>query len=160
MNEAVIAWGGGRTKTGRGISAGAGRAAYVFVLDLLWLLPGLLLMAAVSAHLRQSSPHTRPRMAAMRRLVVPFALTLITVLCCIFCLTSADRTAVHGLCAVDVPVGGGGAARSGRGDRRGVADGEGEPGRYDHLRHPVVGAESRARHVGFAVYPAVHAPLD
>ena len=43
MNEAAVAWGGGRTKTGRGISAGASRAAYVFVLDLLWLLPGLLL---------------------------------------------------------------------------------------------------------------------
>jgi hypothetical protein len=43
MNEAAIAWGGGRTQTGRGFSVGIGRGVYVFLIDLLWLLPGLLL---------------------------------------------------------------------------------------------------------------------
>ena len=43
MNEAAVAWGGGRTRTGRGLSAGVGRGVYVFLIDLLWLLPGLLL---------------------------------------------------------------------------------------------------------------------
>ena len=43
MNEAALAWEGGSTQTGRGISAGAGRGVYVFLLDLLWLLPGIVL---------------------------------------------------------------------------------------------------------------------
>jgi hypothetical protein len=43
MNEAALAWKGGSTQTGRGISAGAGRAVYVFLIDLLWLLPGIVL---------------------------------------------------------------------------------------------------------------------
>ena len=86
MNEAAIAWGGGRTKTGRGISAGAGRAAYVFVLDLLWLLPGLLLacggigaFAAVIAAAAAASEGGNDAAGA-------FILTIITALCCIFCL--------------------------------------------------------------------------
>ena len=44
MNEASIAWGGGRTEIGRGLSVGVGRGVYVFLIDLLWLLPGLLLL--------------------------------------------------------------------------------------------------------------------
>jgi hypothetical protein len=43
MNEAAIAWSGGSTQTGRGISVGAGRAVYLFLIDLLWLLPGIIL---------------------------------------------------------------------------------------------------------------------
>jgi hypothetical protein len=85
MNEAAIAWGGGRTRTGRGISAGAGRAAYVFVLDLLWLLPGLLLVcggfgafAAVIAAAAVSDGGDAPGAVI---------LSIITALCCIFCLT-------------------------------------------------------------------------
>jgi len=85
MNEAAIAWGGGRTQTGRGISAGAGRAAYVFVLDLLWLLPGLLRMcggfgafAAVIAAAAVSDGGGDAAGAVI--------LSIITALCCIFCL--------------------------------------------------------------------------
>jgi len=43
MNEAAVAWAGGRTKTGRGLSVGVARGVNVFLIDLLWLLPGLLL---------------------------------------------------------------------------------------------------------------------
>ncbi len=43
MHEAAIAWAGGETDTSRGVSAGVGRAVYVFLLDLLWgLVPFLL----------------------------------------------------------------------------------------------------------------------
>jgi hypothetical protein len=86
MSEAAVAWGGGRTKTGRGISTGAGRAAYVFVLDLLWLLPGLLLacggvgaFGAVVAAVVAASNGGREAGGA-------FVLALITALCCLFCL--------------------------------------------------------------------------
>ena len=85
MNEAAIAWGGGRTKTGRGVSTGAGRAAYVFVLDLLWLLPGLLLacggigaFAAVFAAAAASDGGNDAGGV--------FALTILTALCCLCCL--------------------------------------------------------------------------
>jgi hypothetical protein len=85
MNEAAIAWGGGRTQTGRGIAAGAGRAAYVFVLDLLWLLPGLLLacggigaFAAVIAAAAVSDGGSDAAGAVI--------LSIITALCCLFCL--------------------------------------------------------------------------
>ncbi len=87
MNEAAIAWGGGRTQTRRGISVGAGRAAYVFVLDLLWLLPGLLLacggvgaFAAVIAAAAAASDGGNDAAGAI-------ILTIITALCCVFCLT-------------------------------------------------------------------------
>jgi hypothetical protein len=86
MNEAAVAWGGGRTQTGRGISAGAGRAAYVFVLDLLWLLPGLLLacggvgaLAAVIAAVAAASEGGNDAAGVI-------ILTIIGALCCVFCL--------------------------------------------------------------------------
>jgi len=86
MNEAAVAWGGGRTRTGRGLSVGAGRSVYVFLIDILWLLPGLLLMcggfgafAAIIAAVAASNGGDEGAGGA-------FALTLITVLCCIFCL--------------------------------------------------------------------------
>ena len=86
MNEAAIAWGGGRTKTGRGLSVGVGRGVYVFLIDLLWLLPGLLLMcggfgafAAVIAAVAASDGGSEAAGGV-------FVLTLITVLCCVFCL--------------------------------------------------------------------------
>ncbi len=86
MNEAAVAWDGGRTKTGRGVSAGAGRAVYVFVLDLLWLLPGLLLacggvsaFAAVIAAAVAASNGGNEAGGA-------FVLTIIVALCCVFCL--------------------------------------------------------------------------
>ena len=85
MNEAAIAWGGGRAQTGRGISAGAGRAGYVFVLDLLWLLPGLLLacggigaFVAVIAAAAVSEGGSDAAGAVI--------LSIITALCCLFCL--------------------------------------------------------------------------
>jgi hypothetical protein len=43
MHEAATAWAGGSTQTGRGIAQGAGRAVYVFLIDLLWFVPGILL---------------------------------------------------------------------------------------------------------------------
>lgn len=43
INEASHAWSNQTTDTGRGLRAGAQRAVYVFLLDLLWLLPGLVL---------------------------------------------------------------------------------------------------------------------
>lgn len=50
INEASYAWRGEATDTGRGLRHGAGRAVYVFLLDLIWLLPALLLgMAAAVA---------------------------------------------------------------------------------------------------------------
>jgi hypothetical protein len=86
MNEAAVAWGGGRTKTGRGISVGAGRAAYVFVLDLLWLLPGLLLacggvgaLAAVIAVAAAASEGGNDSAGVI-------ILTIVGALCCVFCL--------------------------------------------------------------------------
>ena len=86
MNEAAIAWGGGRTQTGRGLAAGTGRAAYVFVLDLLWLLPGLLLacgsLAAVAALIAAAAAAAGGGDDAVGVLV----LTIIGGLCCVFCL--------------------------------------------------------------------------
>jgi hypothetical protein len=85
MNEASIAWGGGRTKMGRGLSVGVGRGVYVFLIDLLWLLPGLLLMcggfgvfAAVIAAAAVSDGSGEAAGAVI--------LSIITALCCIFCL--------------------------------------------------------------------------
>lgn len=43
INEAGYAWHNVRTDTGRGLAQGAQRAVYVFLLDLMWLLPALLL---------------------------------------------------------------------------------------------------------------------
>ena len=87
MNEAAIAWDGGRTRTGRGLSVGVGRGVYVFLIDLLWLLPGLLLMcggfgafAAVIAAVAAASDGGNEAAGGV------FVLTLITVLCCVFCL--------------------------------------------------------------------------
>ncbi len=49
MHEAAIAWAGGETDTSRGVSAGVGRAVYVFLLDLLWgLVPFLLACGAMT----------------------------------------------------------------------------------------------------------------
>jgi hypothetical protein len=86
MNEAAVAWGGGRTRTGRGLSAGVGRGVYVFLIDILWLLPGLLLMcggfgafAAMIAAVAASNGGDEAAGGA-------FVLTLITLLCCVFCL--------------------------------------------------------------------------
>jgi len=85
MNEAAIAWGGGRTKMGRGFSVGVGRGVYVFLIDLLWLLPGLLLMcggfgafATVIAAAAVSDGGSDAAGAVI--------LSIITALCCIFCL--------------------------------------------------------------------------
>jgi hypothetical protein len=86
MSEAAFAWGGGRTKTGRGVSAGAGRAAYVFMLDLLWVLPGLLLacggIGAFAMVIAAAATASDGDKAATGALI----LTIITALCCIFCL--------------------------------------------------------------------------
>jgi hypothetical protein len=86
MNEAAIAWGGGRTQTGRGLSAGAGRAAYVFVLDLLWLLPGLLLACGGLGSLAAAIAAAAASDGGNGTGGGVFVLTLITVLCCVFCL--------------------------------------------------------------------------
>ena len=86
MNEAAVAWGGGRTKTGRGISAGVSRAAYVFVLDLLWLLPGLLLACGVVGVFAAVIATAAAAADGGNDAVGVFLLTIITVLCCVFCL--------------------------------------------------------------------------
>jgi hypothetical protein len=86
MNEAAVAWGGGRTQTGRGLAAGTGRAAYVFVLDLLWLLPGLLLacggLAAFAVLIAAAAAAAEGGDDAAGILV----LAIIGGLCCVFCL--------------------------------------------------------------------------
>jgi hypothetical protein len=85
MHEAAVAWGGGRTETGRGLAAGAGRAVYVFLIDLLWLLPGLLLscggLGAFAAVIAAAAASDESGGAAGA-----VVLTLIVALCCIFCL--------------------------------------------------------------------------
>ena len=85
MREADIAWAGGRTATGRGIAAGAGRAVYVFLIDLLWLLPGLLLgcggLAAFGLIVAAAGSMDNDGGAAGA-----FALTLFGALCCLLCL--------------------------------------------------------------------------
>lgn len=48
IGEATVAWQGGRTVTGRGFKTGARRAVYLFLIDLLWTLPGLLLVCGGS----------------------------------------------------------------------------------------------------------------
>jgi len=47
MHEAAIAWAGGETDTSRGVSAGVGRAVYVFLLDLVWGIVPLILGCGV-----------------------------------------------------------------------------------------------------------------
>ncbi|PKO22037.1 MAG: hypothetical protein CVU38_11560 [Chloroflexi bacterium HGW-Chloroflexi-1] len=42
IDEAAIAWRGGRSETGRGLRAGLARAIHLFVIDLLWWAPGVL----------------------------------------------------------------------------------------------------------------------
>ena len=85
MNEAAVAWAGERVETGRGISAGAGRAVYVFLLDLLWLLPAILLgcgsLGALVATLAAVGNANHDGSAAGA-----FMLTLLGALCCVFCL--------------------------------------------------------------------------
>jgi hypothetical protein len=49
MHEAAIAWRGAATDFSRGVSAGAGRSVYIFLIDLLWFLPPLLLICGGSA---------------------------------------------------------------------------------------------------------------
>ncbi len=44
INEAAIAWRGGRTDTGRGVRAGASRLLHIFVIDLVWWLPGIVII--------------------------------------------------------------------------------------------------------------------
>ena len=44
ISEASVAWGGGRTETGRGLRTGAERAIYVLVLDLLWWVPIIIIL--------------------------------------------------------------------------------------------------------------------
>jgi hypothetical protein len=44
INEAAIAWRGGRTDTGRGIRAGASRMPRLFAIDLLWWLPSAVIV--------------------------------------------------------------------------------------------------------------------
>jgi hypothetical protein len=85
MSEAAITWGGGRTRTGRGLAAGVGRGVYVFLIDLLWLLPGLLLtcggIGAFGAAIAAVAASDGGDEAGGG-----FVLTIITVLCCVFCL--------------------------------------------------------------------------
>jgi hypothetical protein len=86
VNEAAIAWGGGRTKTGRGLSVGVSRGVYVLLIDLLWLLPGLLLMCggfgAVAALIAAAAAASNGGNDAAGALI----LTIITALCCLSCL--------------------------------------------------------------------------
>jgi hypothetical protein len=49
IHEAATAWAGGETDTSRGVSAGVGRAVYVFLLDLLWGIVPFILGCGVSA---------------------------------------------------------------------------------------------------------------
>lgn len=44
IHEAAIAWRGATTQTGRGLRAGLERAIYLFLLDLLWWMPAILLV--------------------------------------------------------------------------------------------------------------------
>jgi hypothetical protein len=86
MNEAAIAWDGGRTQTGRGLSVGASRGVYVFLIDLLWLLPGLLVacggIGAFAAVIAAAAAASNRGDDAAGGVV----LTIIGALCCIFCL--------------------------------------------------------------------------
>jgi hypothetical protein len=49
MHEAGFAWQGSATDFSRGVSAGAGRSVYIFLIDLLWFVLPLLLMCGGSA---------------------------------------------------------------------------------------------------------------
>jgi len=85
IHEADGAWAGGRIDTGRGIAVGAGRAVYVFLLDLLWLLPGILLGcgglgALVTILAVVGSVDNNGGAAGV------FVLTFFGALCCVFCL--------------------------------------------------------------------------
>ncbi len=82
MNEATFAWGGGRPETGRGLSAGVGRGIYVFLIDLLWLLPGILLgcgsLGAFAAIIAADAASNGGNEAGV--------VTILAALCCLFCL--------------------------------------------------------------------------
>ena len=42
INEAAVAWRGEQSETGRGLRAGVARALHIFVIDLIWWLPGII----------------------------------------------------------------------------------------------------------------------
>jgi len=89
INEAAVAWQGERSETERGLRAGVARALHIFVIDLLWWLPGLIFIGGgyvLGIIVYTGAMGTIPNNISDKNMIAVMLLSTLGLIACIFAL--------------------------------------------------------------------------